>query len=115
MLLSSNSNLEVVEMDWPKVRVLWHGAYGSTYQRYTPSRRGQPITSRFGLGCPSPDDEESVFSQPLTCPSCRGSLELEQLDADSPDRLLGSCSDCKTWAIFDVESGGRLTLSMLRN
>jgi hypothetical protein len=89
--------------DRPIVRVIWHGTYGSTYQRY--DRRGQ--------GHPLPPGGHSIFSRPLTCPSCREALELHQPEEDSPDRLIGTCSHCQTRALLEIEDGGRITLSVL--
>jgi hypothetical protein len=105
----------------PIIRVLWHGAYGSTYQRYNRPGRGQSRPSLAGYSNPSqghsslkpdPDDEHSLFSRPLTCPNCQGAFDLHQLKAASPDRLLGTCSHCQTRVPFEVGFEGRLTLSL---
>jgi hypothetical protein len=40
-------------------------------------------------------------------------FELHQPDDELPDRLLGTCFHCKTWALLDVGEGGRIKLTVL--
>ncbi len=36
--------------------------------------------------------------------SCPGSLVLHQPDEDMPDRLLGTCKECRTWFLVDGDT-----------
>lgn len=38
------------------------------------------------------------------CPHCDEPLVLHQPDADQPDRLLGTCPDCRAWFLIDSEA-----------
>ena len=35
------------------------------------------------------------------CPGCGGDIELHQPDIELPNRLLGTCQDCKTWYLLN--------------
>jgi hypothetical protein len=78
-------------LDRAVIRVIWGRGLGSTYQR-----------SVAGRG--------SSFSMPLTCPECRGSLELHQVDGESPDHLFGTCLCCGASNALTVGAEGRITL-----
>ena len=39
------------------------------------------------------------------CQACESTLRLHQPDTESPDRLLGTCDDCKSWFLIDVARG----------
>ena len=45
----------------------------------------------------SDPDDPLVFQ----CTSCHDSLVLHQPDEDLPDRLLGTCQECRTWFLID--------------
>ena len=53
-----------------------------------------------------------TFSIP-PCPGCRKTFKLHQPDPDWPDRLLGVCTHCRTWAIIDVGDVGGVILTEL--
>ncbi len=53
-----------------------------------------------------------MFSRPLTCPCCKQSLVIHQPDSQNPDRLLGTCSHCSTWALLDVGAKGKISLTV---
>jgi hypothetical protein len=38
-----------------------------------------------------------------TCQVCLGSLDLHQLDFDTPTRMLGIYPDCKAWFVLDAD------------
>jgi hypothetical protein len=38
------------------------------------------------------------------CLECRGELELHQPDPSVPERMLATCSACKTWYLLDAPS-----------
>jgi hypothetical protein len=107
--------------DRPIVRVIWGGSCGSTYQRYfrpesclpppadpvAPSRGDTPGKDADG----DASGGYSMFSIPLKCPDCHGQLLLRQPDAEWPDRLIGTCSDCRSPSLLSVEESGRITLT----
>jgi uncharacterized protein YbaR (Trm112 family) len=37
----------------------------------------------------------------IECPGCGDSLTVHQPDENLPDRLLGTCPDCRTWFLID--------------
>ena len=39
------------------------------------------------------------------CQECESTLRLHQPDTELPDRLLGTCDDCKSWFLIDVARG----------
>ncbi len=41
----------------------------------------------------------------LRCPLCTEVLTLHQPDEQSPDRLLGTCTECDTWFVLDAAAG----------
>jgi hypothetical protein len=36
------------------------------------------------------------------CQECESTLRLHQPDPELPDRLLGTCDDCKSWFLIDL-------------
>ncbi len=44
------------------------------------------------------------------CPVCRGKLLIHQPDTTQPDRLLGTCAECKGWFLIDVDVSQMLLL-----
>jgi hypothetical protein len=42
---------------------------------------------------------------PIACPNCSSPLTLHQLDAELPDRLVGTCEGCKHWYLVDLVPG----------
>jgi uncharacterized protein YbaR (Trm112 family) len=40
-----------------------------------------------------------------SCPCCPDNLVVHQPDPEMPDRLLGTCEECKSWYLIDAESG----------
>lgn len=39
------------------------------------------------------------------CPGCGTDLDLHQPDPHLPDRLLGTCPECKSWFVIDLAAG----------
>ncbi len=39
------------------------------------------------------------------CPSCLDDLTVHQPDQQSPDRLLGTCEECRAWFLIDTDGG----------
>jgi hypothetical protein len=39
------------------------------------------------------------------CLACEGCLDLQQPDAEDPDRLLGICEVCRLWYVIDLVPG----------
>jgi hypothetical protein len=111
--------------DDPRLRVIWSGTCGSTWQRYyNPARCRLRKPADAQIACPQAHPGTSyartvwggsVFSRPLRCPRCRQSLELHQPDVELPDRLLGTCFHCRTWALLEVGVEGEINLVELTN
>jgi hypothetical protein len=40
----------------------------------------------------------------ITCPNCHSVLNIHLPDPMLPDRLLGTCGECKSWYVMDCES-----------
>ena len=38
----------------------------------------------------------------VRCPACRDYLFLHQPDEECPDRLLGTCDECRAWFLIDA-------------
>ena len=38
----------------------------------------------------------------VRCPACRDHLFLHQPDEECPDRLLGTCDECRAWFLIDA-------------
>ncbi len=49
----------------------------------------------------------------LSCPDCGGPLDVMQPDVTQPERLLGVCLECKTWALIAVPPHGEEVLLAL--
>lgn len=47
-----------------------------------------------------PDSTESD----ALCRKCGSDLTLHQPDPEMPDRILGTCDECKAWYLFDGDS-----------
>jgi hypothetical protein len=72
----------------------------------TPLRR----TSRAPSGrSPAPDPGWSNAPCP-PCPRCACRLDLHQPQPNLPERLLGTCDSCDTWAVIEVGSDGVKTI-----
>jgi hypothetical protein len=41
-------------------------------------------------------------SKRVRCPACRDHLFLHQPDEECPDRLLGTCDECRAWFLIDA-------------
>lgn len=39
------------------------------------------------------------------CPRCRRPLALHQPDPDWPDRLVGTCEECRIWFLIETATG----------
>jgi hypothetical protein len=39
----------------------------------------------------------------MGCPDCDSELSMEQPDTRQPDRLLGICSECGSWALVTLD------------
>ena len=49
---------------------------------------------------------DSLDSRALThCENCGCELQLHQPDPDLPERLLGTCQECKSWFLVDLVAG----------
>src|SRR5271166_1436500 len=46
-------------------------------------------------------ESDSTESEALVCRDCGGDLSLHQPDPEIPERILGTCDECKTWYLFD--------------
>jgi hypothetical protein len=44
------------------------------------------------------------------CPVCEGVLAIHQPDEQSPERLLGTCMECRSW--FLIDEAGALMLRL---
>src|SRR6516162_4174495 len=49
-----------------------------------------------------PDPHEDA---PVVCCTCGGDLSLHQPDPEMPERILGTCCDCKAWYLLDGDLG----------
>lgn len=50
-----------------------------------------------GLFIAKPDSTEGD----AVCRKCGSDLTLHQPDTEMPERILGTCDECKTWYVFD--------------
>ncbi len=50
------------------------------------------------LFIPEPDSTEG---DARVCRKCGSDLTLHQPDPEMPERILGTCDECKTWCLFD--------------
>jgi hypothetical protein len=41
----------------------------------------------------------------VRCSNCQCHLAVHMPDPELPDRMLGTCSDCKSWYLLDCEGG----------
>src|SRR5215831_3941629 len=41
----------------------------------------------------------------MACPRCHAYLSIHQPDQELPDRLLGTCEDCRSWFLINAASG----------
>ena len=46
-------------------------------------------------------EPDSTESDALVCRACGSDLSLHQPDPEMPERILGTCEECKTWYLFD--------------
>ena len=46
-------------------------------------------------------EPDSTEGAPLVCRTCWSDLILHQPDPEMPERILGTCDECKTWYLFD--------------
>ena len=51
-------------------------------------------------------EPESTESDALLCRNCGSDLDLHQPDLEMPERILGTCDECKTWYLFDGDLNG---------
>ena len=42
-------------------------------------------------------EQSGPTSLSICCPRCENPVVLHQPDSDTPDRLLATCDDCKSW------------------
>jgi hypothetical protein len=49
----------------------------------------------------------------VRCARCRGSLDLHQPDTETPQRILATCDECKTWYLIEVERGWIFSLPVV--
>lgn len=45
-------------------------------------------------------EPDSTESDALACRNCGSDLGLHQPDPEMPERILGTCDECKTWYLF---------------
>ncbi len=50
-------------------------------------------------------ERDSTEITALACQRCGSDLALHQPDPQMPERILGTCGDCKSWFLLDGESG----------
>ena len=62
-----------------------------------------------------PAAQPSSESLGMSCPRCEGWLTLHQPDADLPDRLLATCSECKSWFLASSDATALARLPELPN
>jgi hypothetical protein len=55
----------------------------------------------------------SQFGDDVVCLVCHFPLELHQPDTDQPERLVGICRNCQTWALINIDDNGVATLTEL--
>ncbi len=65
-------------------------------------------TLKFALDHTNPE----LFAE-LPCPRCQHPLTIHLPDPDLPDRLLGTCSECKSWFLLDGGTGNLAALAAL--
>ena len=41
----------------------------------------------------------------MACPRCHNCLSIHQPDEQLPDRLLGTCEECRTWFLINAAAG----------
>ena len=46
-------------------------------------------------------EPESTENNALMCRKCGSDLTLHQPDTERPERILGTCNECKAWYLFD--------------
>lgn len=46
-------------------------------------------------------EPDSTESDALACRKCGSDLTLHQPDSEMPERILGTCDECKAWYLFD--------------
>jgi len=46
-------------------------------------------------------EPDSTEGDALVCRKCGSDLTLHQPDTEMPERILGTCDECKTWCPFD--------------
>ena len=51
-----------------------------------------------------PAEEPAVGDPLISCRACGAGLELSQPDADRPELLLGTCTDCGSWHQVRIQS-----------
>lgn len=59
------------------------------------------------------DDEPPVNLFDLCCSECEGELIWHQPDPGRPARLLGACSECGGWHLFDEAAGGGVVFTSI--
>jgi hypothetical protein len=74
----------------------------------TPHRR----TSRAPSGRAAAVDRVSVAPCP-SCPRCGCPLDLHQPQPSLPERLLGTCDSCDSWALIEVGPDGAKTITVV--
>ncbi len=50
------------------------------------------------------DQDADSYVLPPCCPACESLLQLHQPDDSMPDRLLATCSECKSWYLTNADS-----------
>jgi len=46
-------------------------------------------------------EPDSTEGAPMVCRTCWSDLILHQPDPEMPERILGTCDECKTWYLVD--------------
>lgn len=52
-----------------------------------------------------PRDGPTREAARAACPNCGTALDLYQPDHDLPERLFGTCDDCKSWFLVVEDAG----------
>jgi hypothetical protein len=55
-----------------------------------------------------PSSREAISR--VGCPNCQCELSVHQPDLELPDRMLGTCPECKSWYLMDWVEGVMLLM-----
>jgi hypothetical protein len=75
----------------------------------TAHEANEEVNVKQALGAPNGCDGSLSDHLPILCQNCGYALTLHQPDPELPERLLGSCAECKCWYLTNPR-GATLTL-----